>query len=335
MPERPHLACRSFLEYFDVLETNCPGLTDARSLDQVRYLESYLRNRQVAAKTIIVETPYIDRHWMEEYAAYYARLLHPPCSHATRLHFFSSQFDTDALHEFIRSACDGSADDVQQELNEVYLGFVVVRPLPAAPVGRTILKTYGGDPNRCYEPTSIKNYVHLAGLELTVDGLPFQQQDLGVGACATAALWSALTKAMRTDGRRPLSPSKVTRAATSHQLSSRGSPASAGLNLEQMAATVVAAGHEPHVFGTDENEQAFLLALKCYMRSGIPVVARVLMEDGLDMHALTLVGFREQPEFQADGGILVPIGRQFLQARGITAQRQLLIPENDNYISPS
>ena len=78
-----------------------------------------------------------------------------------------------------------------------YLGFMVIKPLPGSPIGRTVLRTFERDAPRGgrREFTAIRRYtVSLAGLSLSVRGLAFQQQDQGVSACATTALWSALQR---------------------------------------------------------------------------------------------------------------------------------------------
>src|SRR5690606_20144166 len=73
-------------------------------------------------------------------------------------------------------------------------GFVVIRPIPNTPLGRTVLRIYPDktpstpritNPSRQYE-------CHVAGLTLKIEGLAWQQQDQGVGGCATVALWSML-----------------------------------------------------------------------------------------------------------------------------------------------
>ena len=51
----------------------------------VRYLASYLKNPEVHAKTLVIETPYVDRHYLEEYKGYYATSLRQPEAHPTRI----------------------------------------------------------------------------------------------------------------------------------------------------------------------------------------------------------------------------------------------------------
>ena len=174
-----------------------------------------------------------------------------------------------------------------------YLGFSVIRPLPTAPIGRTVLRPYAAISERCFAPAALTHRVHLAGLTIEAHGLPFQQQDQGVAACATTAVWSALTKVIRTDGGRSPTPFAVTAAATDLRVQARVFPALAGLDLEQMASAIHAFGYQPHVFQRAEDADDFVLALKTYLRSGIPVVVRARVVGG-DLHAFTLAGFRER-----------------------------------------
>ena len=80
-------------------ETSFFELVDAYSgcgspPDQVRYLATYLAHTEVAAKTMVAEEPYIDRHYLQEYVGYYASLARPPrSSRAARIHFFRNVFD--------------------------------------------------------------------------------------------------------------------------------------------------------------------------------------------------------------------------------------------------
>jgi hypothetical protein len=264
--------------------------TAARVCDQVRYLSSYLSHMEASAKTIVVESPYVDRHWLEEYAGYYATLLVPPSPHATRLHFFDQVWTIDDFKAQLALAVRRRSSE---DIGNHYLGFAVIRPIPTAPIGRTVLKPYARIAARCFEPAELSHRVHVAGLTISFNGLPFQQQDRGVAACATTAIWSALTKVIRSDGGRAPTPFAVTVAATDHRHSARTFPALAGLDLEQMTAAIHRFGYQPHVFQhVDDDWDDFLLALKVYLRSGLPVVVRARVQDG-DLHALTLVGFRE------------------------------------------
>lgn len=317
MPQRLSLRCEPFdrLEAC-VSEASCvPAGSAAKAGDQLRYLRSYLRNPEIGAKTILVEYPYVDRHWLEEYAGYYATLLDPPRPKATRLHFFDVAWTTDEFMAQLDSAIErGDSSDIADH----YVGFSVIRPLAAAPLGRTVVRPYRNVAERCFAPAELLHRVHLAGLTIRIEGLPFQQQDQGVAACATTAVWSALTKVIRTDGGRAPTPYAVTVAATDQHVQARAFPALAGLDLEQMASAIHAFGYQPHVFQRASEADDFVLALKTYLRSGLPVVVRARVEDR-DLHAFTLVGYRERSVAEGNASDLeIKIGDQVkLRARGV------------------
>ena len=190
------------------------GLKSADAVVQVRYLGLYLRNEETNAGTIVVEKPYVDRHYLEEYSCYYAKTLHPPQPKATRLHFFKNEFSDDLFLEKLVTAGNGSFKEICEEMSHQYLGFAVIRPLPSAPIGRTILGTFQTEQSdRYYTLPAYPYNVHLCGLRLKIFGVPFQQQEQGVGACATTAIWSALSQVMRLDGGRAPTPFAVTEAS--------------------------------------------------------------------------------------------------------------------------
>jgi len=263
-------------------------------LDQVRYLGSYLSNSEAGAATIVVEQPYVDRHFLEEYANYYATSLFPPPTKATRLHFFSTAISNRKFSAILKKAACANFEAVCNKLNESYLGFSVIRPLADAPIGRTVLKTFNHNATRCYTLPPHAYRVHLCGLKLSVCGVPFQQQEQAVGACATTAVWSALAQVMRHDGGRAPTPFAVTEAATRHWLNDRVFPAASGLKNEQVLEAIRQFGYAPFHFEPGVKTELFMHAVKCYLRSGIPVILKIRYPDeNFEAHAVTVVGFRE------------------------------------------
>lgn len=259
---------------------------------QVKYLGSYLSHQEAKARTILVEAPYVDRHYLEEYANYYATTLRPPPPKATRLHFFRNDLTDDIFTDLITRAADGNFAEICKDLSAHYLGFAVIRPLPDAPVGRTVLATFQ-TLDRCYTLPPYPYRVHLCGLNLSVCGVPFQQQEQAVGACATTAVWSALAQVMRHDGGRAPTPFAVTEAATRNWLSDRIFPAASGLKNEQILEAIRQFGYAPLFFEPKLKTELFILAVKCYLRSGIPVILKIQYEKNDETHAVTVVGFRE------------------------------------------
>lgn len=266
---------------------------------QIRYLESYLTNEEIGARSLLVEEDYVDRHFLHEFVAYYATMLRRPPGQCTRIHVFTEEIGEDKLMNWI--GCIGSEREaLQSRIASMYLGYIVVRPLPFAPIGRTLLRPYPDDrQGRCYEPASTMHHVHFLGLDLSIKSLPFQQQDQAVGACATTALWVSLSRVMKADGHRAVTPKDVTEAATRHVVNGRAMPAVAGLSDEQVDSAVRAFGYEPYRFSTEarDNWSLFQLALKCYVTSGIPVLLRVRADRASGYHALVVAGIREVAGF--------------------------------------
>jgi hypothetical protein len=267
---------------------------EGSSAGQVRYLARYCA--WLKAKTVVVEQHYIDRHYLDEFAFYYCRSLSPPPNHVCRFHLFDKAFDLAALRKRMKEVAGTRGSIESGDIERAYRGFVSIRPIPAVPVGRTVLaRIEDGEPREIW--ATGKQQVHLANLELEVDGLAFQQQDLAVGACATAALWSALSRVTRMERMRAPTPAEVSEAAGRHLLASgRVVPAAAGLTVQQLSEAVRSCGFAPEYVRADRNE-IFVATLHAYLRSGIPVLLHLRGKlDEQDVgHAVTAVGFRSAP----------------------------------------
>lgn len=265
---------------------------------QVQYLACYLSHPEMACRSMLIEDPYTDRHYLKEYQDYYATTLRPPPSKTTRIHFFSLDLDDQVFAAWAEQSADPSGfEALRAEIQKAYLGFAVVRPIPSAPIGRTLLKAWRDEEDRQFGPPPVPHRVHLFGLTLKVHGIPFHQQDQAVGACATAAIWCALSAVMRRDGVRAATPSAITAMANERSPEHRAFPAVAGLTRQQMIGAISAVQYSPDVIKPSTKDPwLFHLILKAYVRSGIPVVLQLLDDDVDEGHAVTVVGYREADE---------------------------------------
>lgn len=268
--------------------------------EQVKYLARYAE--RLGARTYVVEAHYIDRHYIDEYAFYYSRMLAPPSNAVRRIHFFAREFTEAAFAEMLEESFR-SADArkrVESRLTEPvaeaniggYLGFSSIRPLSSVPVGRTVLSrlpdTDGDSPRHIWATN--EHVVHLATLRLRVEGLAFQQQDAAVGACATAALWSALVRVARQDGMRAPTPAEISDAALSSPRVRPLLPANTGLTVQQLCEATRAFGFTPEVAYAFSRPEIFVATLHTYLLSGIPMVLALRGDGG--GHAVTAVGFQ-------------------------------------------
>ncbi len=66
-----------------------------------------------------------------------------------------------------------------------YLGYCVLRPVPAAPVGRTFMPPRDAASLTC----ATTDTVNLFGLQFTVNGIAFIAQDAQLSRCAQTTAW--------------------------------------------------------------------------------------------------------------------------------------------------
>ncbi len=105
--------------------------------EQVKYLARYAK--RLGARTFVVEAHYIDRHYVDEYAFYYCRMLAPPSNAVRRVHFFASEFSKESFAAMLEESLGskGARKKVEKRLTAPvngssiggYLGFSSIRPL--------------------------------------------------------------------------------------------------------------------------------------------------------------------------------------------------------------
>lgn len=262
---------------------------------QITYLGAYLQ--RLDCRSIVIEHHYIDRDYIHDHALLYSRSLRAFPNYCYRLHYFREAIDEARWEGLLVGANSGSVAMSESTLQSSYLGFTVVRPLPGSPIGRTVLPTLGETTPtglRRSFPTVRDYRLHLAGLSLTVRGLAFQQQDQGVSACATAALWSALHRTAPLEHLPIPTPAEITEAASRYLLVEGRALPSEGLTIQQICEATRASGLSPLVVRSTglDHDRAQLAA---YIGSGFPVILALRPMQGSDGHAICALGMKLGP----------------------------------------
>lgn len=285
-------------------------LSQIGDIPQARYLRIYLAD--LRCSTVLIEPVYFDRDYLSEFQAFYSVSTRSYGNRCRRVHYFS---EIDVSRDMLsRALCGDEATAL--EIRKHYLGFIVLRPIPTAPIGRTVLRWYPDQtPATPRVTTPSRDYhVHVAGLRLTVHGLAWQQQDQGVGACATIALWSMLHSSAFDDYHAIPSTSDITRFA--HLTASLGARVfpSRGLTAFQVCEAIKECGLAPVMMSGDIasggqaegfRRERFASACTSLLRSGYPVLLLgQLRQAGGEAqgHAVCAVGFRESASPQVDAG---------------------------------
>jgi hypothetical protein len=235
----------------------------------------------IGAQSAVLEYRYVDPDYRNENSRFYSTTFRRYPSVAHRLHFFGDQIPTALI----------SDDEIARFNNLGYLGYVVLRPLPGAPVGRTMLAPpHGTKPHVTCLTT---DRVNLLGESLKVVAAPFVSQDAQMSVCAHATLWMIAYYHHLAFGGPRLLPGDIAAAVPDDV--GRGTP-SMGLTLYQISVAASRLGYPALVYGLDpppQDESVFRLACR-YLNSGIPVIV------GGAGHVFVLLGYERLKPGQAD-----------------------------------
>lgn len=289
-----------------------------------RFFEEYFGATGLKAKAIVVQDSYVDRDYLEDFAAYYVRCFHGYERKCTRLHFFAVELQADDLEKLVVGEAAGLTQD---ELQSAYLGFIVIRNLPQTVIGRTCLRPYDHDGWRRRYPITREYKVSLYGIPLTIETLGFQEQDTVAGACATSALWTIFQGTGKTFQHAIPSPVEVSNFADHHRrLEARLAP-SRGLSDEQAVRAIEEVGLVPHQVAVPDS-YTLITTLYAYLRGNIPLYLGVRLYNaviaGQDIDGTTLSLFQGHgghaialTGFSLGGAAEVPVGDFRLRATRI------------------
>ena len=259
------------------------NILGGEDVDVVRNTIRHLR--VLTVKSYVLEDPYIDQDYSSDYSQFYARTFRTYERYCKRVHFFSS--DITSLLQ--RPLSTDQLLRLRDFAEQTYRGFCVIRPLPTAPVGRTVLQARVADGfNMEATVTCRADFdAHLLGARLQVTGTSFLQQDTRVGACAQVAIWAGMRHMHARYKYNWVSVADITRFARPPSATEAASlpNASDGLSSDSMVRAIAAAGYQPLCLYRPDIGSAILP----YVESGIPVIL------GLDLcgsvgHAVTVIG---------------------------------------------
>jgi hypothetical protein len=247
----------------------------------------------LGCRLIVVEDPYVDRDFLEDYSAYYVKSFPEYPRYCRRLHFFAHPITEDTIKKFL----DTDGKDIATSLQSSYLGFTVLRPLPGTFVGRTCLKPKPNSATQLHDMFLRPYEANLAGHVFKVNSLAFQEQDKAVAACATSAVWSSLHKVGHMFGVKVPTPSEITKLAM-RDGPRRGLP-SDGLTVDEINQAIRRSGLEVEVREQIDDMKALAHG---YGQYGIPLILGLRLFEvdpskpeespkRLGMHAVTVTGF--------------------------------------------
>jgi hypothetical protein len=244
---------------------------DIFSKDQVDYLFTYLTC--LKAKTVLLEFNYVDKDYLEDFSRYYVKRFGNDGHKCARLHFFSSSVDHRTITSILERGKD--AKNATDNLNEGYLGFMVIKPLPRTFIGKTCLKVMPDErsENKRKRRLAREYSVDLFGITLKVESIAFQEQDKVVAACATTAIWASLHALKLRSTRSIHSCSEITINALNHVEDSSNSFPSLQLSNKQILRSLDVEGLRYHAKSMEApDEDYFLQSVIAHIDSSLPMI---------------------------------------------------------------
>lgn len=291
---------------FKTFELDC--FDNLGSSRQLKYIYCYLRD--LGAQGVLTEPHYFDKDYLSEFAAFYSVSSRGYPNSCQRLHFFNIP----VTRELFVEAASGN-ESTLRKLQKAYLGFAVIRPIPAAPLGCTVLAWYPDNVRTTRRITSPSRqyHCHLAGIRLTVTGLAWQQQDTAVGACATVGLWSMLHASSFDNDHSAPTTAQITEAAHQNAVTGARVFPSSGLTIIQLLEAIKRYHMAPFAMNGDIkpahdfirsdaylrspgfSRERFASTCASFIRSGYPVLA-IGQSEGSGRHAICITGFRDEAQ---------------------------------------
>lgn len=251
-----------------------------RSNAPLERLITIAKSHQVVS--VVIEQRYIDIDFRSEHSHFYSTTFKRYPSVCHRLHFFAVNLPANTL-DF-----DG--------LQGSYRGYSVMRPIPAAPVGRTMIAPPPDMAQRAALCSAVDE-VQLWGRRFEIEGMPFVSQDAQYMRCAHSSLWMALYHAHLRHKQPRRLPHEIHEAAIGGQVLGRQMP-SDGLSAGQMLKAL----HELQMSGgpplklprfrteSAQNHRMSTFGVLCrYVNSQMPPVVYSTS------HAWVIVGYEVAP----------------------------------------
>lgn len=224
-------------------------------------------------QTVIIEKEYVDRDFASTYSRFYSHLFMDVPKRCIRVHFLSQPL--------------GASDLIDLEEKDAYLGYTVVRPTKALPLGRTVISANVRDPNAEFVLTKAEYSVNLSGSRLKIEGAPFIQQDGRCAACASAALWMATNYLSRKYDLPTRSTVEITELAAGYDFTTSRLMPPHGLTVPQMMNALAAMGYSPQLYDHPYPKEA-KRTIYSYVESRIPVILAISLQGG--NHAVVAIG---------------------------------------------
>lgn len=229
---------------------------------------------------VYTEHPYVDKVYRDSYYKYFASKRDEFSRDTIRLSFFKSKIED----------IDFRDENRQTDLQEKYLGFIVIRPTFPNVIGRSVLSPEAL--NRINLLTCKVHYqTTVNSVKLSVYGFPHSSQDTETITCAETTVWGLLEYfGSKYPEYKPMLPTQINEMLG--KFSTERLMPSNGLTAGQIAYALKEVGFGVKIYSRKAYDIEFEKIVRVYVESGIPIVG--LLQNNLGIgHALNIIGRQE------------------------------------------
>lgn len=253
------------------------------------YIHSHIEQLSDEAY-FVIEAPYVDKVYRDSYYNYYSSKNKSYKRDSIRVSIFSEKI----------IASDFRDSTKKDELQNKFMGFIVLRPTEPSLIGRSVIS-----PKilkiKNFNITTVNIRTTVNSVKFNIEGFPHSSQDTETISCAETTIWSLMEYfSNRYSEYQSILPSTIIN--TLNRVSSERQVPSKGLNIQQISYTLREFGLGTKIYSEDNFKDGFNNLLSCYIESGIPIV--VAMENrhvgGNIGHALLCIGNEPPTNDQID-----------------------------------
>ena len=224
---------------------------------------------------MIVETEYVDAVYRDTYYNYFSTKLKPYCRNCVRLSFFEPRFKT--ISEYSQLP--------EEEIQSIYLGFMVLRPIGKC-IGRNVISPRAKiAPFNSVKVVLAEFHATCLGVKLTVEAFSHASQDGEYMTCAETTTWNLMEYfGNKYALYRPLLPSELINNL--HAFSTERMVPSSGLTVQQISMAIEHQGFSSLLY--TNKDKRFKELFTCYVESGLPLAVAISSDVG--GHAVVCIG---------------------------------------------
>lgn len=288
----------------------------AKKVYDQRLLHHFRRFK--SATYFVIEYPYVDRVYRDSYYSYFSSKHGNYKKDCIRVSFFEGSITPEQFRDQYQI----------EELQNRYLGFMVLRPTIPNIIGRSVISPKALVTGRFLTVAS-RFQATVSAVKFEVTGFPHSSQDTETLSCAETSVWAIMEYfASKYPEYKPALPSIIINALKNRS-SFRQIP-SEGLNVEQMGFTLREFGFGTKIYSRVKFDEKLTNLLSTYVESGVPLIAALsnAHRGGRIGHAVLAIGRADTTDAQIDQ--LKVTNERDKKLAGILSQRNIQIVDNDD-----